>query len=312
MNRELEEKGYVLLPKILNAQDLKFAQASFFNSKICYGNLNTVNQNYLNIIKNKLDLDLVSMKYRASNNNNSTDAGMFHRDIHLTQLDKYPIYTCLLYLDDAIMEVVPGSHRVAVMTFWESLQFYPLRKKLQILPGSILIFHSSLIHRGVFGKPQKNRRLIQQFTCVPRKELEVWQNKILHAPCPPQGRKGNAICNQILNLIPLVFYISNFLVYLNVSRGYAFNFELHSRLKVPEVICISPETNQKRIEIKPNILYSSNKFVVNPDINLLDIASADYQTYNFYSHWYHHLSLLFKIVSLVTLFTYLSVSIITF
>lgn len=309
MKSELEEKGYILFPEILDLSDLKLAQESFVNSSICYGNLTSVNQNYLQIIKNKLDLDLVSMKYRASNNNNSTDAGMFHRDIHLTQLDKYPIYTCLLYLDDSIMEVVPGSHRLAVMTYWQSLQFYPLRKKIKIPAGSILIFHSSLIHRGVFDKPQKNRRLIQQFTCVPRKELEVWENKILHAPCPPKGRKGNAICNQILHFIPIIFSLSNFLVYLNVSRGYAFEFNLNSRLKKPDIVCISPETNQKRIEIQPNILYSSNKFVVNPEVSLLDLPISDYQIYNFYSHWYHHLSIAFKLGFGITFFTWLTVSI---
>lgn len=298
MNSELETQGYILLPGILNHIELKNAREGFLQDQIIYSKLTKVNQNYLEIIKYKLGLNLASLKYRASNNNNSTDAGMFHRDIHLTQLVSVPIYTCLLYLDDSEMEIVPKSHSSPVMSYVESVQFFLTRKRLKIPAGSILLFHSSLIHRGIFEKPQKNRRLIQQFTCIPLEKTNELVSKILHAPCPPQGRKNNARCNQILQKIPIVHSFCNFFVYLNVARGYAFRSELHLATQNPDIICISPETNQKRIEIKSNILYPSNKFVVHPDYKLVDLEMKDYQDFNFYSHWYHHILIGTKIIGL--------------
>mgnify|MGYP006139919109 FL=1 len=42
----------------------------------------------------KLNMNLDYFKYRVSNNNNSSDAGSFHRDIH-SYAGVPEIYTCL-------------------------------------------------------------------------------------------------------------------------------------------------------------------------------------------------------------------------
>ena len=51
------------------------------------------------------------VKYRFSNNNNSTDASTFHGDVYNhTKSELLPIYTCLCYFDEAEMELIPASH----------------------------------------------------------------------------------------------------------------------------------------------------------------------------------------------------------
>ena len=48
---------------------------------------------------------------------------MFHRDIHLTEkVSTLEIYTCLLYLDDSWMEIIPGSHQEPVMTYLQAFK----------------------------------------------------------------------------------------------------------------------------------------------------------------------------------------------
>ena len=59
----------------------------------------------VNLLTN-MDLDYI--KYRVSNSNNSSDAGAFHRDIH-TYDKTQPIYTCLAYLDESMLEIIPKS-----------------------------------------------------------------------------------------------------------------------------------------------------------------------------------------------------------
>ena len=115
---------------------------------------------------------------------------MFHRDIHPKK--KSTSLYLFLYLDNSWMEIIPCSHQEPVMTYIQALKFLGYRKKLNLKPGDILIFHSSLIHRGLFVKKQKQRRLVQLFSCLPLDKIEKNIPVILHAPCSLNGRKYNA------------------------------------------------------------------------------------------------------------------------
>ena len=61
-------------------------------------------------------MDLDYIKYRVSNSNNSSDAGAFHRDIH-TYNETQPIYTCLAYLDESMLEIIPKSHKQLCISY---------------------------------------------------------------------------------------------------------------------------------------------------------------------------------------------------
>ena len=294
---QLLEQGFFHFTKILSESEIKEAQDCFHQSLIDYQRLDLVNKVYLQKVSEKLSLPMESLKYRASNNNNSTDAGMFHRDIHLTQkVSSLEIYTCLLYLDDSWMEIIPGSHQEPVMTYLQAFRFLSKRQKLNLKPGDILIFHSSLIHRGLFVKKQKQRRLIQQFACLPIEKIDKVLPCILHAPCPIAGRNTNAFWMQKINRS---FYLNNFLnyfVYLNIARGYSYHFNLKSKIDAPDILGISPETNQTRIKINPGILQASNKYVINEKYKLEDLKPEMYKTYDFYSHYANHFLLGIKVL----------------
>jgi len=66
----------------------------------------------LTIQKNLYDIsDPRYIKFRFSNNNNSIDASVFHRDdYNYTDSSMIPIYTALCYFDKAELEIIPGSH----------------------------------------------------------------------------------------------------------------------------------------------------------------------------------------------------------
>ena len=226
----LIEKGYFHFRNILNKSEILDAQNCFQDSLLDYQRLDLVNKNYLKLVSQKLGLQLVSLKYRASNNNNSTDAGMFHRDIHMTEINnRLDIYTCLLYLDDSWMEIIPGSHQEPIMSYLQAYRFLSNRKKINLKSGDILIFHSSIIHRGLFVKKQKQRRLIQQFSCLPLEKIETVLPLILHAPCSNKGRKSNAFWMEKVNKSSYFNSFLNYFVYLNIARGYSYHFNLKKK-----------------------------------------------------------------------------------
>ena len=87
----------------------------------CYNNNDTVNYNKMNLFINdvlkKIEQEnnwdgIQYTKYRVSNNNNSTDAAILHRDIiSYVEEENLPIYTCVIYLDVTTMELLPESHK---------------------------------------------------------------------------------------------------------------------------------------------------------------------------------------------------------
>ena len=93
-------------------------------------------------------------KFRVSNNDNNADAAHFHRDTMLGNKFNYQ-YTCILYLDDASVELIPGTHKQTVISRLD--MFSTMKKAIQfkMQPGDLIIFHSNLFHRGIFSKQQK-------------------------------------------------------------------------------------------------------------------------------------------------------------
>jgi hypothetical protein len=254
--QELASKGYLVLKQVLTHDQLEDAKgAIYLNEKVNYSKMiKFINSAMMKRINDELGFDAIYTKFRVSNNNNSTDASTFHRDIICHEPNKkvYPIYTCLSYLDSTVMEVIPGTHLHPVMSYVESVVKYPSRVRLNLNPGDLLIFYSTLLHRGIFTEKLNNRRLIQVFEVYPNYEdKEKYADKILHLPADAKDEKTNAIVGNLMigisKLKPLI-EVTNMLGYFNASTGYGYHSKpLDKYNLLNHFTYASSEAKQKRI-----------------------------------------------------------------
>lgn len=106
------------------------------------------------------------MKFRFSNNNNSTDASTFHGDVYnYNGTELLPVYTGLCYFDNSQIEVIPGSHKYHNKGW--SIPMFNKRKVLNLTTGNILVFHANLHHRGVHFNEHPNCSLLKVFEIFP-------------------------------------------------------------------------------------------------------------------------------------------------
>ena len=295
---ELSHQGFLVLKGRLSQEDISYARACFTKKTINYQNLKNVNENYLQKIGDHLGVKLTSMKFRASNNNNSVDAGAFHRDLHLKQNIELPrIYTCLLYLDDSTMQLIPGTHKQTHMSLNQALRRFKDKKNISVKAGDILVIYASIIHRGIFFKKQDNRRLIQQFDCLDVKSLSKLNNQILHVPCSHKCFHKISHTVVKINKIKPVSNFFNYLYYINVAQGYVRHVNLEKKLGYPEVIGFSSEVNQSRLKPKFEGFEEGNRYIVNYDV--LDLPAKKLNKYRFYNQINTFLLILLLIVLIV-------------
>lgn len=187
--------GFLLLPNVLTPKQIEYARSCMSNKNVKYNSMTYfIDEMMMKVIDQNLGWNKSThLKYRASDNNNSSDAGSIHRDIfvrHMVnekeadQIASIPVYTCLCYLDRTVMELVPGSHRQAQMSFGQAWdRYWGNRQRVTISPGDLLIMHSTLLHRGIFTERLPHRRLIQVFEVFPSEEIKNWYlPNILHVP----------------------------------------------------------------------------------------------------------------------------------
>lgn len=114
-NTSLHNDGYILLQSALSNKELDFGLSCIKDNKVDYSiTKQFIDTIFFPAIKTRQDTitDPIYVKFRLSNNNNSTDASTFHGDIYNnTNTELLPIYTCLCYFDDAQLELIPGSHK---------------------------------------------------------------------------------------------------------------------------------------------------------------------------------------------------------
>ena len=168
----INKNGYVLLSNRLSNNELNYGLSSIKNNKVNY----FVTKKFIDDIfipkieQTKIINDPVYVKFRLSNNNNSTDASTFHGDVYNNTHNKYiPIFTCLCYFDEAQMEIIPGSHLKT--NSQNSIDSYNKRIVLNIKRGDILVFYANIHHRGINYNKTQNRRLLQVFEVFPTREL---------------------------------------------------------------------------------------------------------------------------------------------
>jgi len=168
---DIKRDGYILLQNALTNKELESGLACMKDdNKVDYSIMKQfIDTIFFPSIQRNMG-DIITqpkyVKFRFSNNNNSTDASTFHGDIYNhTKTQFLPIYTCLCYFDDAQLEVIPGSHHYNNNGI--SLQSFNKRKALDVKRGDILVFHSNMHHRGINYNKQGDRRLLQVFEVFP-------------------------------------------------------------------------------------------------------------------------------------------------
>ena len=244
---------------------------------------------------------MINMKFRISNNNNSTDAGMFHRDIHnYSETETTLIFSILSYLDGGYMELVPSSNNHKSMSIPQAISFYQKRKQLFLNPGDVLIFDATIIHRGIFYKKQDNRRLIQLFDCVFTEDFDYYMKTIVHVPCRDQCNGKMADNIMALNKNKILSHIISPIVYLNTAIGYSILG--NTPFVEKKLHYISTETNQSRIYKIENKFVKNNRYVINVE-GVNDINKRDRITFMFLSFTLNYIIMLiiFTIAILVIL-----------
>ena len=279
----LAENGYLVIRNKLSSTQIQYARDCFKKDKINYQNIKKVNENYLRIAGETVGQKLTCMKFRASNNNNSVDAGAFHRDYHINSqvANPLPVYTCLLYLDDSTMQLIPGTHQQRHMCLPKAMKRFKDKKNIDVKAGDILIIYASIIHRGIFYKKQENRRLIQQFDCVDVSTLDLQKKQILHVPCVNKCYNTIADLAVKLNKVKPLSNSLNYIYYLNVAMGYVRLVSLEKKLGYPEVVGFSSEVNQARYQPKNKGWEVGNKYITNyPVLDLPASKLGKYRSYN--------------------------------
>jgi hypothetical protein len=179
--------------------------------------LHFINQVMIPTLQKKMNWSTFKYsKLRISDNNNNTDAAAFHRDLICYNIyEDVPIYTCLYYLDDGTMEIISEESNSNYMENWKK------KERIQLTSGSLLVFKSYTIHRGVFNTKQRqptHRRLIQLFECFGSEDdFDLYFPKILFIPA--KSSNGNKIQSFQKNFA-FLFSIANFITYMNALSGY--------------------------------------------------------------------------------------------
>lgn len=270
----LQEDGYIIFRNAIDPSLLK--QCFVGDNKANYKCVQKFIKNHmLQYVNNHLGWKCDYIKFRLSNNNNSSDASIFHRDI-IPQTNQlvYQPFTCLTYLDSSEMYVIPESHKtLASDSFMDHSMIYTTRKKIHMNPGDILLFYSTLIHCGIFTNVVSNRRLLQVFEVFPTTEqLDDSLHNSLHV-------KGHTLLsNLMINISKNELLISSmsFASFINSFSGYG-------SMGFKHISYLSSEGMRPRLEISGKA-QDLNYYIMNKKTNDMD-PSFYYYLVCFYKYY---------------------------
>lgn len=198
----MNDDGYLLFRHAIDPSE---AYQCIQGTKVDYPRMeNFIMNTMLQTIDSYMDWKSEWIKYRVSDNNNSSDAGIFHRDILMQTEGTIPVFTCLTYLDKTTMEVIPGSHKNTIV-------LGPSRR-IELHPGDVLLFHSTLLHKGIFTENLEHRRLIQVFeVCRNYEEYVRFIERSYHITAREtySDLMVHISKNPILNIVPSFFEYMN-------------------------------------------------------------------------------------------------------
>src|SRR5579872_5562103 len=296
----LEKEGFYLFRQVCEKKELEYARSCFssLDRKVNYQKIeHFIKKTMLRFVNQTFDWKTVYTKYRVSDNNNSSDAGAFHRDIiKYNQESIEPCYTCLVYLDSTIMEIIPASHRDPFMSYGTSFdQILCHRKQIKIEVGDLLFFQASLLHRGIFTENLPHRRLIQVFEIFPSMKLfKKFSPHFRHIPASPSSQSLSG-CSEWIFRQQSLSDVCNWLGYLNASTGYGYKFfkgESKESKEDSKNLVYSSEGTRSRIIPKHKLLNSisneefwegENHYVIVQDIQSVSPSESKKLAWNLFT-----------------------------
>ena len=261
-----DDDGYLLLRNILTKDETDFLlRCSTSDNKINYKIVKEFIDNYFmrSIVKNTTFItNPTYYKFRYSDKKNSTDASLIHSDTYNfdDKLEHVPYYTCLCYLDDSQMELIPGSHKKTNLSWIES---YNKKIQIDLKKGDVLIFYSGLHHHGINYHDNPNRRLLQVFDVFPNKQ--VFDNNI---------NKLRTVLTQksiFANILGSIFYnMSRFQPVMDVfSFLHYFLVYKHLQYRLTSFTDLKPEErNGNFITYEPGKRINYEDITMNDDQNI--------------------------------------------
>lgn len=254
----ISKNGYLHFPGFFKNDEVENIRTLIDNKLVNYPMMTDfITNNFMKRVDAQMNWNSKYTKYRVSNNNNSSDASVFHRDV-IRISDQNPefneLYTCLTYLDDATMQVILDSHKDTQLSITKTIDNFSMRKTIDMKPGDVLIFHSTMLHRGIFDKIKmsENRRLIQVFDVHPYiQNYYKFSEKILHMPSTGIRSDSSGLVDY-LGHTPIISDVISYISYLNASTGYGRGSQLSDILKkhkIEEHVYLSSEGMQKRLII---------------------------------------------------------------
>lgn len=215
--------GFLVFRKVLSIEEIEFARNTIKDGRVDYYKVGQfIEECMFKVLRKNLQWNPVYTKYRMSDNNNSTDAAALHRDVIKRSGKIFPFFTVLAYLDKTVMEMIPFSH-TKTMSVIDGIKSFNDKIKLDIYPGDILIFHSSLIHRGIFTENLPHRRLLQVFEVYPSMDLyRQFSERVYHIP--KNDNETVAKRMKSISKIPYLIDVCNIVSYLNAATGYGYPY----------------------------------------------------------------------------------------
>jgi hypothetical protein len=303
--QNIKKNGYILLSNVLTDNQLQDGLSCIEDNKVDYLKMKKFIDNVF-FIKIKEHSGIITnpfyVKFRLSNNNNSTDASTFHGDIYNNaKSELLPIYTCLCYFDDAQIEIIPGSHKYN-NSGW-SIETYNKKKIINVKRGDILIFHSNIHHRGINYNKTKNRRLLQVFDVFPDKET---YNEHFSKLIIVQSSESYLIKNLIG---PMLYEISKYSTVIDNITMFHYILmynDLHYKLGLMD---LSPcEKNNKYVSYESGRRRLFEELVDKEELNVNIICDQRVNTVP-YSNYYLYF-LIYLIASIIILYLIFNIQVI--
>lgn len=284
----LHEDGFIVFRGVLSDQEVQQGASCISDSgeRVHYANMEQFIRNAMfKRVKESLGLSekLDFVKYRVSDNNNSADAAAFHRDLIFmgdTSSIISPCFTCLTYFDKTTLEVIPGSH-VRNYSLLDIPNLYAKIMKLTIHPGDILLFFSTLLHRGVFTEGIKHRRLIQVFEVFTSSNIrDIFTPLIVHVP--GNETYSDWMISASKGTGPIISLI-NMYGFFNAATGYGWRSRPLAKCGLQKShLFFSSEGLRARIEVVPDTWQPINKYIINRNITVHDISPKCQRIYKYY------------------------------
>ena len=210
------ETGYA---HIVGCVDATEAGKSIRGRMVDYGLARKTVRAVLDRVGHHVGGDWACVKFRVTNND-AGDVAAYHRDaVRQSGHDdagEAAGYTVAVYADDAVVDVVPGTHETRGISTAMSLAS---RVRLRVRAGDVVVRDSRLIAREVLTKHAASRRAVYMYGCYPSaRAMEMYAPTVLHATTSGH-RVLNGAVMFMCALMPRSMGIFSTLAYVNAALG---------------------------------------------------------------------------------------------